>query len=311
MEKLTCVKAKQIDLVDFLTTLGYEPSKIRNSDYWYKSPLRDERTASFKINRKLNVWYDHGIGKGGDLIDFGKQYFRCTTSELLQKLSNGNAEAFLFHQQEKPKLMNISNSISAGEKKKDGEGKILITDSRVISDSRLMSYLEKRNIPLEVARQYCYEVDFLLHGKKQTAVGFKNDNGGYELRSEYFKGSSSPKSITFIDVGSKSLNVFEGFFDFLSYIAINQKAGEPPANFLVLNSLAFFQKSWELMEKHERVNLYLDRDEAGMKLTKEALERNTEKFTDQSILYKNHKDLNDWLKQSETLKAFKKHGRSI
>jgi hypothetical protein len=47
------------------------------------------------------------------------------------------------------------------------------------------------------------------------------------------------------------------------------------------------------MEKHEHVNLYLDRDEAGMKLTNEALERNPEKFTDQSILYRNNKDLND------------------
>ncbi|WP_116789172.1 toprim domain-containing protein [Flavobacterium psychrotrophum] len=311
MDKLTCATAKQIDLVDFLASLGYEPSKIRNADYWYQSPLRNEQTASFKVNRKLNVWYDHGMGKGGDLIDFGKEYFRCTTSELLQKLSTGNAETFLFQQQEKPKLSNSSNSISAGEKKKDSEAKILVTDSRVISDSRLMNYLEKRNIPLEVARQYCHEVDFTLYGKKQTAIGFKNDTGGYELRSEYFKGSSSPKAVSFIDVGSKSLNVFEGFFDFLSYKAITQKAAEPPPNFIVLNSLAFFQKSWELMEKHERVNLYLDRDEAGMKLTKEALERNPEKFTDQSILYKNHKDLNDWLKQPETIKPVKKHGRSI
>lgn len=311
MEKSNCATAKQIDLVDFLASLGYEPSKIRDQDYWYKSPLRDEQTASFKVNRKLNVWYDHGIGKGGDLIDFGKEYFRCTTGELLQKLSTGNPKTFLFHQQEKPKLINISNSISADEKKKVDGGKILVTDSRVISDNQIISYLEKRNIPLEIARQYCHEVDFFLYGKKQTAIGFKNDSGGYELRSEYFKGSSSPKAVSFMDVGAKSLNVFEGFFDFLSYKAINQKAAEPPPNFLVLNSLAFFQKSWEFMEKHERVNFYLDRDEAGMKLTKEALERHPEKFTDQSSLYRNHKDLNDWLKQPETLKAFKKHGRSI
>ncbi|MFP9100899.1 toprim domain-containing protein [Flavobacterium sp. RHBU_24] len=311
MEKLTCATAKQIDFVDFLASLGYEPSKIRNSDYWYKSPLRDEQTASFKVNRKLNVWYDHGIGKGGDLIDFGKEYFRCTTGELLQKLSTGNAKTFLFHQQEKPKLTNSFNSISAGEKKKDGEGKILITDSKVIADSRLIDYLEKRNIPLEVAKQYCHEVDFLLYNKKQTAIGFKNESGGYELRSAYFKGSSSPKAVSFIDVGSKSLNVFEGFFDFLSYKTITQKAAEQPPNSLVLNSLAFFQKSWELMEKHDCVNLYLDRDEAGMKLTKEALERHPEKFTDRSILYRNNKDLNDWLKQPELFKQVKKHGRSM
>jgi hypothetical protein len=263
------------------------------------------------VNRKLNVWYDHGIGKGGDLIDFGKEYFRCTTSELLQKLSTGNTVTFLFHQQEKPKLTNISNSVSACEKKKDGEAKILVTNSRIISDNRLISYLEKRNILLEVARQYCHEVDFLLHGKKQTAIGFKNNSGGYELRSEYFKGSSSPKAISFINVGAKSLNIFEGFFDFLSYKTMTKKAAEPPPNILVLNSLAFFQKSWNLMEKYERVNLYLDRDEAGMKLTKEALEKRPEKFIDQSILYKNHKDLNDWLKQPEALKPVKKHGRSI
>ena len=267
--------------------------------------------SSFKVNRKLNVWYDHGIGKGGDLIDFGKEYFRCTISELLQKLSTGNTETFLFHQQEKTKQLNISNSISAGEKKKDSEAKILVRDSRVISDSRLMGYLEKRNIPLEVARQYCCEVDFLLYGKKQTAIGFKNSSGGYELRSEYFKGSSSPKAISFFDSGTKSINVFEGFFDFLSFKVMTQKAAEPPPNFLVLNSLAFFQKSWELMEKHERIDLYLDRDEAGVKLTKEVLERHPEKFTDQSGLYKNYKDLNDWLKQPEEHKQLRKHGRSI
>jgi len=31
--------------------------------YWYLSPLREEKEASFKVNRKKNVWYDHGIGK--------------------------------------------------------------------------------------------------------------------------------------------------------------------------------------------------------------------------------------------------------
>jgi len=49
MEKLTCATAKQIDLVDFLASLGYEPIKIRNNDYWYKSPLRDEQTALLRL----------------------------------------------------------------------------------------------------------------------------------------------------------------------------------------------------------------------------------------------------------------------
>jgi hypothetical protein len=67
----TCARAKEVDLVDYLFSLGYRPTKIRNNDYWYLSPLRHESKASFKINRKLNAWYDFGLGKGGDLIDFG------------------------------------------------------------------------------------------------------------------------------------------------------------------------------------------------------------------------------------------------
>jgi len=43
MEKLTCRGAKQIDLVDYLASLGYQPQKVKNQDYWYLSPLRDEK----------------------------------------------------------------------------------------------------------------------------------------------------------------------------------------------------------------------------------------------------------------------------
>lgn len=86
--RLTLNEAKEIDLVNYLMALGFEPSKIRNNDYWYLSPLRDEKEASFKINRRLNRWYDHGLGKGGNLIDFGILYFNCTIGELLQNLSD-------------------------------------------------------------------------------------------------------------------------------------------------------------------------------------------------------------------------------
>ena len=81
MKNLMSLEAKQIDLVDYLAALGHQPQKIRNQDYWYLSPFRDEKTPSFKVNRSKNVWYDHGIGKGGNLIDFGIIYFNCSVSE--------------------------------------------------------------------------------------------------------------------------------------------------------------------------------------------------------------------------------------
>ena len=79
-------------MVDYLSRLGYQPTKIKNADYWYLSPLRNEKTASFKINRKLNCWYDHGIGKGGNIIDFAILFHNCTISKFYSHL----VKIFLF-----------------------------------------------------------------------------------------------------------------------------------------------------------------------------------------------------------------------
>ncbi len=312
MEKLTCSGAKQIDLVDYLASLGHQPQKVNNQDYWYISPLRDEKTASFKVNRKLNVWYDHATGKGGNLIDFGTQYFNCSVAELLQRLSGQAVPSFSFHQQQQTGHSHNVQSYPAGEKKENPESKIVIVDSRVLADKSLLDYVHKRNIPQDIASRFCREVDFLLYGKKQTVVGFQNNAGGYELRSPNFKGSSSPKDITFIDNRAKSVAVFEGFFNYLSYRTMNHKAGEPLTNFLVLNSLSFFEKSHNLMESHEQVHLYLDRDKAGIYCVQEALKWNQYLYKDQSHLYSNHKDLNDWLVNKQPdIKQGQKIGRSF
>jgi DNA primase len=74
--------AKQIDLIEYLNKLWHKPSKIRNNDYWYLSPLRDEQTASFKVNKSLNCWFDFGLGEGGSIIDFGIKYFNCSVKEF-------------------------------------------------------------------------------------------------------------------------------------------------------------------------------------------------------------------------------------
>jgi hypothetical protein len=75
-------------------------------------------------------------------------------------------------------------------------------------------------------------------------------------------------------------------------------------NFLVLNSLSFFERSLLLMEKHQSIHLYLDQDEAGRKNTKQALKRSPN-FKDESKLYKGYKDLNDWLSNFGRLKMQK------
>ena len=87
----------------------------------------------------------------------------------------------------------------------------------------------------EFAKKYCREIVFLLHDKSYSAIGFKNNEGGFELSNQWFKGSSSPKAITSFENGSKELSVFEGFFNFLSHQTIQQNQVLPIPNFLVLN----------------------------------------------------------------------------
>ena len=57
-------EAKQIKIADYLQSLGHSPIKQHGTNLWYKSPLRNESEASFKVNTTMNSWFDFGFGKG-------------------------------------------------------------------------------------------------------------------------------------------------------------------------------------------------------------------------------------------------------
>ncbi len=279
-KRLSISEAKEIDIVHFLADLGYEPSKIRNNDYWYFSPLRDEKTPSFKVNRKLNRWYDHGLGKGGNLVDFAILYHGCTVSEFLQNLS-GNLSL------QKP---SIQQSVTRPEP----ENQIKILGDFILSSTALLRYLQQRRIPVDIADRYCREVRYELNGKVYYGIGFKNDLGGFEIRNPYFKASSSPKGITTIDNSAGEVIVFEGFTDFLSFKATHQQDPEDRFDFVVLNSVSFFETARPFLEKHNTIRLYLDRDATGQNCSRYALSLSSN-YKDESSLYQNHKDFNDWI----------------
>jgi len=51
MNKLTVAEARQIDMVDYLSSLGFQAIKTRGNDYWYISPFRGERTPSLQYEK--------------------------------------------------------------------------------------------------------------------------------------------------------------------------------------------------------------------------------------------------------------------
>lgn len=293
MNRVTIQEAKMLDQVDYLASLGFYPEKVRGQEYWYRSPLREEHTPSFKVDRAKGVWYDHGIGQGGTIIDFGITYFHCNVREFLERLT----PYLSFHRPELPVQVSAPSAFrpstsQAGEKKG-----IVVLSAGPLASPQLSRYLAERKIPFSIAAAYCKEVRFELSGRRYFAIGFKNDQGGFELRNAHFKGSSAPKASTFLDQGCHELAVFEGFFNFLSFLTLGQYRSLPTCNFLVLNSLAYFHKNRSVMDQHAGVTLYLDRDVAGLQCTSLALKFGPQ-FRDGSHLYVGNNDLNDWLIQN-------------
>src|SRR5690606_8950178 len=81
--------AKRIPITEYLSRAGFEPARIRGNDYWYRSPFRSDHNPSFKVNVKLNVWYDHGTGEGGTLLDLGVKMHNCSLHEFVTRLEGG------------------------------------------------------------------------------------------------------------------------------------------------------------------------------------------------------------------------------
>lgn len=150
-----------------------------------------------------------------------------------------------------------------------------------------------------IYKRFYYQVD----GKNYFALCFKNYSGGYELRSKYYKGSlkGSVKDITSIiheENDTKTLIIFEGFIDFLSFFTVNnfKSYQDLKEDVIVLNSLSMLEKTIEFIKNAQfygAVKLYLDNDEAGKQaVNKIMFYLENVKILYMSGTYKDFKDLN-------------------
>lgn len=269
--------AKQISIIRFLKENGLYPKKSNGINYWYFSPFRNEKTPSFKVNTALNVWFDYGIGVGGTIIDLGIKLYNCSIPEFLEKLTSFN---FSFQQQ----LL---------KKEKAVENKMEIIEIKKLSNVNLINYIKERRINHKNAIKYCKEIHFKHNNKLYYALGFMNNSNGYEIRNKYFKSCFAPKDITLIKNGSKYLSIFEGFMDMLSWFEISNK--HKNTDYLVLNSIAMFEKAKQHFSSYEKVFLYLDNDSSGKDIKKKITETKLSSFEDMSIRYEDFKDLNDFV----------------
>ena len=266
-EKITVIPySNRISIRQFLAWRGIQPKYERNGYGMYLSPLREERTPSFKVDYVQNLWYDFGLGEGGTLLTLVMRLERCDSREAVRRLQNG----------EKGDTGIASISPGIGEPLGVGGALSVVRPAtvpalRILSDASLrhpalVGYLASRGIVPPVAAAFCREVRYEINGRAFFAVGFRNDAGGWELRSARFKGGSSPKHITTIDNRSDTVIAFEGFMDFLAYLSLKYPE-RLRIDAAVLNSVVNLPKAVPFISRHPVIRTFFDNDEAGRKAT--------------------------------------------
>src|SRR5690606_15676719 len=106
--KLSCERARAFPIERALAKLGHFPARTTEKEAWYLSPFRPEAQASFKVSKRLNRWYDHGAGIGGNVIDLVVRIKDCPVGEALDFLKD-LPSSFSFQQQPLEKSENTDH----------------------------------------------------------------------------------------------------------------------------------------------------------------------------------------------------------
>ena len=275
---------KSIPLAAFLSRLGHEPAARKGTRLWYRSPLRQEHTPSFKVDTAINCWYDFGIGRGGNIIDLAAELYQTTDLRYLMRcIANSNPV---------PSVQTVASSFHQRRSAPSMERFEIVP----LEHRALVAYLQERGIPAHIAKANCKEAHYSVNGKPYFAVAFENVNNGWELRNRYFKGCRGSKDISYLpwarDGPSSECAVFEGFIDYLSALALDIISG---ADAIILNSVVNVNKAVPYLKDYTAINCYLDNDNAGQTALSELTAIYGSTVIDLSTLYSEFNDLNDFL----------------
>lgn len=275
---------KSIPLAAFLSRLGHEPAARKGTRLWYKSPLRQEQTPSFKVDTALNCWYDFGIGRGGNLIDLAAELYKSTDLRYLMRCIANNYPL--------PSVQTVASSYPQRHSAPGMEQFEVVP----LEHRALIVYLQERGIPAHIAKTNCKEAHYSVNGKPYFAVVFENVSGGWELRNRYFKGCRGSKDISYLpwsrDGPSTECTVFEGFIDYLSALTLGIISG---MDAIILNSVVNVNKAMPYLKGYTAINCYLDTDNAGQTARAELTAIYGSSVIDRSALYSEFNDFNDFL----------------
>lgn len=289
----------EVPVTDILKVFGR--STEHSHDNMYYSPFRDEKSPSFHISRDGRKWYDFGTGRGGTVLTLVCQLLSCDGGKAYDFLASVS-RTFIQKDECEARLG------STGSESK--RSRICVfRATRSFNDSSLVKYAEERRVSRKTLEIYCREVSFGYEnhpGYRNTAIGFANNLGGWVLRAPDVKKCTSSDISSINIYGEYSPTptspagiIFEGFFDFLSFIEISGEEW-PKNDICILNSVTNIRKAHAWISQHCEICTMFDNDDAGRKALQELREAHPSvKVNDWSHLYSGHSDLNEALTESE------------
>lgn len=304
-------KAKNISLLDYLESKGYQLKKAGNQ--YVLSPH-----DSLFINPDKNVWKWFSKDIGGNVIDFLVKYESKTIVEAINELAGNTYEMREFTRYEP-----IPEDIEKGE---------IILPTKNKENKRAWSYLTKtRGIDSEIVKKlieqgYIYENDkggvVFISKDKENNVKFAcvRSTSHSSFKQDI---TNSNKEYGFKTVGkSNKLFVFEAPIDLLSHATISKMQGREwqEDNRISLGGVS--DKALEQFLKDNQniteIVLFLDNDETGLKNAQKIAQKygndynikiftSTEKDLNETLItYQNEKKSNENLKINSFVKQLEK-----
>ena len=276
---MNCKQFNSISLEEVLVSLGHLPTKQNEKEAWFLNPFSTENHASFKLDKRNNVWYLHSEGIGGNNIDFMMKYLKASVKEVLEWAEKQNFSSF----QSQKDYHSKSSSLNYH-----------ITEIKELQNENLKIYLQQRGLSPTVY-SLVKEVHFAIGEKKLYAIGFENLSGGWELRNQFYKGSLLKKDISVVNLNNnleknKNVVVFEGFIDALSFVEMKPFFN---GDLLVMNSVSLLNRTNEFLKNYSEIHLFLDNDKAGENC-KTSILKSFPEAKNHSEIYALHKDLNEY-----------------
>jgi len=268
---------KTVSIRAVLESFGLSPAKENRRTAFYFALDRDEKVPSLCVDFIKNCAFDFGTGKSYDVISVAQQIQKCSVSEALKYLSS----------------FNFPVNIERFAEEIQPETPYRILKVSEVKHPALIQYLDSRKVSEQ--KKWVREVHYELNGRKYFGIGFKNDSDGFEIRNKYAKLCLGSKDVTWINNSNNMNNeiaVFEGFFDYLSFLNLERNLDEN-CDYLILNSTAMLFKAQKKLNEYQKILLFLDNDNNGKSVAVK-IKNMYDNVADCSALYHSFKDLNEW-----------------